>query len=68
MMIAGATVPVDVNDETPFVPLGIDGGFGVFGLFASGIAFLGVVENGVMEFARGRDGSGRPAVVVIVIW
>mmetsp|Transcript_395 Transcript_395/g.819 ORF Transcript_395/g.819 Transcript_395/m.819 type:complete len:213 (+) Transcript_395:4212-4850(+) len=60
VMIGRASVAVDVDDETPFVSVGVDGGVGVFGFFASRVAFLGVGGYGVGEFAGGCVGLGRP--------
>lgn len=59
-MVGRASVAVDVDDETPFVTVGVDGGVGVFGFFAARVAFLGVGCYGVGEFAGGCVGLGRP--------
>ncbi len=63
MMIARSSVSVNVDDEPPAIPMGVYGGIGVFGFFASRFSFLGVVGDGVREFARGLLVLGRPDYV-----
>mmetsp|Transcript_2292 Transcript_2292/g.4087 ORF Transcript_2292/g.4087 Transcript_2292/m.4087 type:complete len:254 (+) Transcript_2292:564-1325(+) len=60
VMVGRTAVAIDVDYETPFIPMGVSGDAGILGFLTAGIAFLGVVGNGVGEFARGRLGLGLP--------
>ena len=60
MMIGRASVAVDIDDETPFIPVRIDRDGGILRFFASRIAFLRVGGDFVREFAGGGGLLGGP--------
>jgi len=60
VMIGRPPIPIDVNDETPFISMRVGGDLGIFRLFAARIPFLRVVFDKVGEFACGGVSLGCP--------
>lgn len=66
VVVAGLSVAVDVNDESPLVSVGVQRDLRVFRNFGSRLSFVCVVGEKVCEFNGGRNGLGGPRDVGVV--